>query len=210
MNIYYVYFHRRQTDGTIFYVGKGSKKRAYEIKKRSDHWKNVVKKNGLLVEIYQENLSEEDAFILEKKMIKQIGFDFLVNLTFGGEGSAGRIITDELLLKIRNYTQSEENRQRVSKQWKGVKRGIDFCKKTSERQIGKKFNDNHIENLRKAKINSMKKVKCIEKNIIFESVFYAEQWLKSIGLATKSAQTQIRHVCKKRCKTACGFSWEYI
>ena len=38
-NDFYVYIHKRQSDGIVFYVGKGRGKRAYYFHERNDHWK---------------------------------------------------------------------------------------------------------------------------------------------------------------------------
>lgn len=55
---HYVYVHFRNDTNQIFYVGKGSGKRAYNSQKRNGYWKNVVKKaNGYSVQIIAKNLS---------------------------------------------------------------------------------------------------------------------------------------------------------
>lgn len=209
MTKYYVYLHKRSTDDSVFYVGKGTGNRAYKQHGRSKHWKNVVNKNGLTVHIYKDGLSEDDAFQLEKELIAYYGFQNLVNLTHGGEGTSGRVLSDEFYAKMLSFANSEQNKIRVSKQWKGVKRGKEFGEKLSKAKLGVKLSNAHVDSLRLAKASIMKQVLCIDNGMVFESVFYAEQWLKSIGKATKSAQAQIRHVCKNRCKTACGFKWKY-
>jgi len=88
---FYVYVHRRLSDGLPFYVGKGSGNRAYATRNRSKHWENVVKKHGLSVEIVFDNLDEHTAFQVEKDTILEFRyFNYpLVNLTNGGEGIFG-------------------------------------------------------------------------------------------------------------------------
>ena len=41
-----LYAHRKQTDGSIFYVGIGTEKRPYTSKSRNDYWHNTVNKYG--------------------------------------------------------------------------------------------------------------------------------------------------------------------
>lgn len=89
---FYVYFHRRATDRTIFNVGKGHANRAWRRASRNQKWINVSRKNGVLVDIVIDGLTEEEAFRLERISIKYllaIGLD-LCNFGMGGEGPAGR------------------------------------------------------------------------------------------------------------------------
>lgn len=90
MNNFYVYQYLRE-DGTPYYIGKGKNKRAYvnnrTIKKPID---------PLRIKIVQDQLTENEAFNLEIKLIaqygrKDIGTGVLRNLTNGGEGVSGRI-----------------------------------------------------------------------------------------------------------------------
>ena len=62
MTCYYVYLHRKKTTGEVFYVGKGSGKRAWDNHGRSDPWRKTVSKHGKIVEILQDNLQEWYAF----------------------------------------------------------------------------------------------------------------------------------------------------
>ncbi len=106
---YYVYAHRKETNGEIFYVGKGSGKRAYK-KDRSDWWKNIVNKHGRKVEILSDNLTEEDAFELEKFVISEMKGK-LCNMTEGGEGSSG-------------FKHSQESKDKLSAYWSGRPKGL--------------------------------------------------------------------------------------
>lgn len=94
--IFYVYLHRRLTDNSVFYVGKGKGKRAWVSKSRNQHWQNVVNKHGgFLVEIIKENLTEQEAFDLEAETVKSIGIDNLTNQTLGGISTTGLTHSDE-------------------------------------------------------------------------------------------------------------------
>ena len=102
--MFYTYAHYRP-DGRIFYIGKGSGNR-YASVGRSRHWKNIVaKEGGFSSEILARWSSEAEAFEHEKFLIKcfrDLGFD-LCNLTDGGEGVSGRIVTDETRNKLRQF-----------------------------------------------------------------------------------------------------------
>lgn len=88
---YYVYVHRRESDGSIFYVGKGTGNRAYAIARRSAYWHRIFGKYGRVVQIVASGLSEQCAFSLERAMIAYIGRGRLCNMTLGGEGTSGRV-----------------------------------------------------------------------------------------------------------------------
>lgn len=205
-NIYYVYMHKRATDGSVFYIGKGKGNRAFQERNRSAYWKNVAEKNGYTVELIESGLSEEEAFDLEIIKIAEIGLERLVNMTAGGQGCSGRPFAEKSL----EYIRSQENRDRVSAQWKGVKRGREFSIKLSIINKGREVSMKQIENQRAAKKDYMKKVYCITNCMTFESVHYAAEWLKESGIDKKSVLTQIRHCCKGRAKTAAGMQWRYI
>lgn len=98
MNSYYVYLHRRLTDNKVFYVGKGCGKRAWHTGCRNDRWNKTYKKHGRIVEIIFENLSESDAFEIEKDVICEMSYHFnstLCNMTSGGEGTSGVKLSEE-------------------------------------------------------------------------------------------------------------------
>lgn len=112
MNDYYVYEHIRLDNGKCFYVGKGHGKRANDIS-RNEHHDRVVSKAGVEVKIIAENLSEDEAYMLERKTIEHYVYDLgygidiigfnnnknenghLTNHTFGGDGSYGMVHSEE-------------------------------------------------------------------------------------------------------------------
>lgn len=83
---FYVYLHRRADDGQVFYVGKGTRRRAWE-RRRSLYWRNVEAKHGLIVDIVFRG-SEAECFACEiAEIARQRSYGApLVNLTDGGEG----------------------------------------------------------------------------------------------------------------------------
>lgn len=99
---FYVYIHKKP-NGEVFYVGKGTKGRAWNRHSRNAHWNNIYKKYGTFtVEIVANNLQEWYAFELEMDLIlkyKTSGQP-LTNVSFGGEGVSGLIVSEETKLKI--------------------------------------------------------------------------------------------------------------
>lgn len=96
---FYVYLHRKLSDNSVFYVGKGCGSRAWNQHGRNKYWKNIVNKHGLEVEILFDNLDENTALQVEKDTIlefKYFGYS-LCNITEGGESPR---FTKETLEKL--------------------------------------------------------------------------------------------------------------
>ena len=81
-----VYVHRKKSNGEIYYVGMGSRKRALHKHRKNKHWRNITDKHGCEVDILYEGLTTEDAYELEEFIIETIGLDNLTNRTSGGDG----------------------------------------------------------------------------------------------------------------------------
>lgn len=106
----YVYVHRKITDNEIFYVGIGIKPnhfRAKDVKGRNVLWNRVVRKYGFYYEIVADDLSWEEACEMERRLIGKYGrrnikTGILVNMTDGGDGLIGLVVTEEHKSKISN------------------------------------------------------------------------------------------------------------
>ena len=104
----YIYKHIRTDKNEVFYVGIGNDKkyqRAYDKRKRTQLWKNIINKTDYIIEIVEDGLTWEQACEGETKWIKHYGRKdlnkgFLVNMTDGGDGALGLIHTDEAKKKL--------------------------------------------------------------------------------------------------------------
>jgi len=81
---FYIYGHYRNDTGELFYIGKGTSKRAWSKHGRNSYWHNIVKKHDYFVEILHDDLSEEKAFSKEKELIKSLSP--CANIASGGIG----------------------------------------------------------------------------------------------------------------------------
>ena len=143
MKKFYVYIHRKKTDNSVFYVGKGSGKRAYHKSGRNSRWNNIVNKHGYSVEILFDELDEETAFQVEKDTILEFdyfGYD-LSNMTTGGEGASGFKWTDEMKAKVskshKGKVRSDTHRLNLSLSQKGKKKNPESVKKMRMSLTGK-------------------------------------------------------------------------
>lgn len=107
-----VYEHIRPDTNAIFYVGKGSHRRAYSKHRRNKHWNNVVAKaGGYSVRLVADDIEEDLSFLVEMERIdqlKRMGLT-LTNKTDGGEGPSGMRHTDEAKRKIAEAQMGEKH-----------------------------------------------------------------------------------------------------
>ena len=129
-NRFYVYIHLKETNGDIFYVGKGSGKRAFSKNGRNKLWQNIYNKNGFVVKIIKENISEEEALEIEKYHINKYGrinnnSGILSNMTDGGEGVSGLEPWNKGMKMNENWNKgrilSDETKNKIGKANKGRK-----------------------------------------------------------------------------------------
>jgi hypothetical protein len=100
--MFYTYAHHTP-DGRLFYIGKGSGKRAQSHRDRNTYWYNIVAKYGNpKVSIIANWGTPEEAYAHEIELIKQnkAAGEKLCNLSDGGEGSTGFIMPAEAKIKI--------------------------------------------------------------------------------------------------------------
>jgi len=213
LNKFCVYIHVRNTDGKIFYVGKGSRDRPNSKSNRNKWWSKVVKKHGYHVKVVRTFENECDAFATEVSLISFFKESQpIVNLTNGGEGISGWRHTDECKyrmslvpkpnpwLKGRNVP---EYLKEVFRQAKlGKKQSPEHAQKSRNAKIGKKISDTSKFNLDKRKPvkNSNGEV--------FESAASAARAL-SDRLGVKASQGNITMCIHGRRKSAYGLSWSF-
>lgn len=113
--IYYVYFHRRETDNTIFYIGKGKGTRAWNKTRKNKEWQEIVFRCGLKIEIVERQLTEAEALKKESFYISMIGRENLVNKTSGGQGTSGYKMPQEHKDKISLSLLKSSNKPGVKK-----------------------------------------------------------------------------------------------
>lgn len=159
-----VYMHIRLDTNKVFYIGIGTKSRSKDKVNRNKWWKNIVNKTDYEIQILKNNISWEEACELEKILISWYGrkdnkTGILCNLTDGGEGNFGVVISDERKLA-------------VSKFHTGRKASSETKKKMSLAQTGKRASKETKLKQSKAKC---KKVICTATGIIWDSLKICEK-----------------------------------
>lgn len=198
-NKYYVYAYVRLDTNTYFYIGKGKDNRYLRLDNRRQHFMNILNKVPCAVEILKDNLTEDEALQLEVDTIYDLVFNegysidikgisknangcHLVNMTWGGEGTSG------LSLK-----QSQETIERRVEKNTGKKRN-EMQKQHLSEGRRKRFEEHPEERERlktlrlgctstdetKRKLAELKgtKIKCIELDMIFPSLKFAERYMR--------------------------------
>jgi hypothetical protein len=128
MHIYYVYQYIRE-DGTPYYIGKGSGRRAY-VTQRTIPRPTDVKR----VQIVAQHLSEPEAFLLESKLITiygrvDLGNGILHNKTDGGDG--GHNVVNKIAWN-KGKKQTPEHNQKIADALRNHKKSAEHCQKIKE------------------------------------------------------------------------------
>lgn len=137
----YLYRHIRTDKNIPFYIGIGSDDkfvRAYNKHRRNQKWFNIVAKTDYKVDIVFMDISLDEAKEKEIEFIKLYGRSdkgegTLCNLTDGGEGNPGRIVTDEWRknksIEQKGRLKSDEFKQRRREYMTGRKMPIESVEK---------------------------------------------------------------------------------
>ena len=204
---FYVYLHRKASTGEVFYVGKGRGDRKYDMQDRSVYWKRIVKKHGRIVEVFKAGLTEIQAFAIESELIKlhgrrDLGKGPLCNMTDGGDGASGQIMSDSAKEKVRlaqignttwlGKSHTEETKAKM--------------RKPKSEETKAKMRKPKSEEMRQ-KLSALKKQSLHCSNgMKFDSARSAVIWLRKSGFP-KAAESALSLCCSGKLKSAYSFSW---
>lgn len=132
---FYAYLWLRE-DGTPYYAGKGTGKRAFSNK---GHSVSPPRDSSRIV-VFRRS-SEQDAFETEMELIrnwgrKDNGTGCLYNYTNGGEGMAGHFPSEETRKKL-HRPKTAEHRRKISAGHKGMQKSPEWCQHIGDAKRGK-------------------------------------------------------------------------
>lgn len=134
--MFYTYVHTKATTGEVFYVGKGTKRRAWVSAGRNIWWKRTAELYGFVPKIIRSFESEQAALDDEKELIAMFR-DFgvrLVNIEEGGlPGPIGK-----------GNKKSEPHKMKISKSHLGKKKkkhSLEAREKARNRQLGVRISE---------------------------------------------------------------------
>jgi len=143
-NIFYTYAYLRE-DRTPYYIGKGKGNRInLRHRKRNAQAFNPPIDESRII-FLKQNLTEEEAFKHEKYMIavfgrKDLGTGILRNMTDGGDGSSGFIMSENAKKKLseshKGKTKSIETRMKMSSASKGRNVGRKHSEESKKKMRG--------------------------------------------------------------------------
>lgn len=203
---------------------------------------NAIKKygwNNFKHIIIKENLSKEDAFNMEKDLIKKYKSntkDFGYNCSTGGEyGNTGNKHLKETIKKMkiaaRGRTISEEQKSKISKTLKGRKLSKETIKKLSNKRIGTKLSEETKKKISDKKSgrtwsDAERKALTEHLNELHEIVLpklHESRKIKVVNIDTNEIYESVSEAgrkistnpanivqcCKGKRKTSGGFHWKY-
>lgn len=161
----YVYRHIRHDKNEPFYIGVGTDikyDRARERARRSDFWKKIVAKTTYSIEIIFDGVDFETAKNKEKEFIKlygrkDLGSGCLVNMTDGGDGTIGKVFSDEYRKKLsdslRGRVVTTEQRKKIADSHRGHRWTDEQKENLKKIRSGRKLSEEHINKISKRMID---------------------------------------------------------
>lgn len=228
---FYVYVHRRLSDRSIFYVGKGIKKRLTSKASRSSIWKSIASDHGYTAEVVHGPMPEACSFSYEKALIHAIGRESLCNLTNGGgSGTTGYKFNKETVIeKSKKYMKPVINSNgdvfpslSDAKQWligmghvnateshisncchgfRHVAYGLSWSFDTSK--APELIDSSYMVNIKR------RRPVIASNNMVFDSISDAAEWVRST-LLIKCGTSDISRCCNNKRRLCGGLEWRYL
>lgn len=217
MDNFYIYMYYFIDSGEVFYIGKGKGNRYLDtVHSRNKYFKNIINKYGdnVGVKFYIENISEEEAFNLERKLIKEYWKkgECKANFHEGGRGGntgnydnpeRSRKLSESAKKRVGNLnpmygkTHSDETKKYLREINLGRTLSEEHKQKLIEANRGRKKTQSELEKI--SKINKGKKMSNEQRNKMMISlseyrydIFLDNEWITSI-----LGHTDLYRFCKK-------------
>lgn len=221
MSEYGAYTHARP-DGRIFYVGKGTRKRATNLDRKNRGHRAIVRKYGkdkIKIRFFS-CVSETAAFEKEKQLIRRyrkLGIK-IVNFSEGGEGNSGYRYTEAQKKKFSERLKNPAVRQNLSRKMKQFYKGnpeaykklcerIKRFKKTPEARKQQSVNARRlwkdpewIQNWKisqkKSRTKESKKKRSISRKKLWSDPIWRKEMLEKLNASRSSEKVREKHRLK--------------
>lgn len=205
---FYVYAHLEADTGRIFYIGKGSKTRAFYPRYENKLWRAIADAHGFRAIILADGLFEKEAYALEAVLTRAFDRGVLATQALGGAGAGGVPKTEanraaiSARMKERNPTRLADVRRRLSEAKRGKPNSPEARAKISVALRGRKRGPMPPQVA--AALEAVRKRRSVITacGLRFESTLAAA---KALGVH----QGNIVNNCAGRAKSAGGYSWSY-
>lgn len=210
---FYVYEHLCASTGEVFYVGKGCDRRAWDVVGRSELWRRVANKHGVIVVVVMDGLQEWFSFELESSLIclhgrLKLGHGRLVNHTDGGEGSTGLKHRSESRQAMSAYAARLDVKMKRRIKALELNRDSEFIARRDA--AAKAFWSNPSAREAASRRRGSGPILCVETGMVFSSAGDAEKWLRGND-HPKASKRSVSKCCnlEPKFKTAYGYTWQY-
>lgn len=208
---YYVYLHRRCTDGIVFYVGKGKGSRAWNSWNRSDYWTNIARKHGVIVDIYKDRMTEDRSYLVEEELISRFDSEHLCNISTGGVGGkSGCSIGTVYSSNGMSFDSAEHAASWLVGEGFSYATGSQInacCRGQRKTAYGLSWSRSGPNPEFIKPHNSSKSVLC-SNGMKFESIKSAARWAAS-HTGKHGSPTAISKCCQGKSYSAFGYNWEF-
>jgi hypothetical protein len=228
---FYIYCHRKATDGTCFYIGTGSGNRYKTTQSRNQHWYNIVKKHNFIPEILINNISEQKAFELEAKFCNEIGYNNLCNIR--EEKEIGWSHNKKTKTKIGDANRGKQKPKGFGDIIKNTRLGLTYTDETKKKMSISHIGFKHSENTKqKQKLTALSLIRSEEWKYAVKKVRESEEWkqklrkpifqydkqgnfikewpsIKEASVNLNIDSGSITACCKNRLNTSGKFKWKY-
>tara|TARA_R110001606_G_scaffold1789_4_gene6869 strand:+ start:105 stop:764 length:660 start_codon:yes stop_codon:yes gene_type:complete len=205
-NTTHLYLHTKKGTEEVFYVGIGNAKRPYRKDSRNKWWHNVVNKYGYEITILADNLTWTQACDMEIYLIGYYGrgnssIGTLVNLTDGGEGIKGSIMSAETRAKMsashKGKQHSEETKAKIGAASKGKKISKEQRAKLSALKKGKLSNSTKLTEVQVIEILTELRDNTYRGQNVDLGLKYG---VKSVTISAIKTNRTWKHICRDTLK----------